>query len=99
MANADPNELLPVLMQAQPNKVRLGAKDEEKDIDKLLAKARIIADSANRLWREFSPCFPCQVGASSGLNWTVGRVRDAAGSRRGVIATITAGPAIITQMC
>jgi DNA polymerase theta len=39
-------------MQAQPNKVKLGAKDEQKFEDKLLAKARIIADSANRLWRE-----------------------------------------------
>jgi DNA polymerase theta len=32
--------------------VKLGAKDEQKFEDKLLAKARIIADSANRLWRE-----------------------------------------------
>ena len=55
VANADPKELLPILMQAQPNKVKLGAKDEQKFTDKLLAKARIIADSANRLWREESP--------------------------------------------
>jgi DNA polymerase theta len=39
-------------MQAQPNKVKLGANDEQKFKDKLLAKARIIADSANRLWRK-----------------------------------------------
>ncbi|KAK4128798.1 P-loop containing nucleoside triphosphate hydrolase protein [Parathielavia appendiculata] len=51
VANADPKELLPVLMQAQPNKVKLGAKDEQKFKEKLLAKARIIADSANRLWQ------------------------------------------------
>ncbi|KAK3394700.1 P-loop containing nucleoside triphosphate hydrolase protein [Podospora didyma] len=51
VANADPSELLPVLMQAQPNKARLEAKDEQKYRDKLLAKARIIADSANRLWQ------------------------------------------------
>ena len=51
VANADPQELLPILMQAQPNKVKLGAKDEEKYTDKLMAKARIIADSANRIWR------------------------------------------------
>ncbi|KAH6650177.1 P-loop containing nucleoside triphosphate hydrolase protein [Chaetomium tenue] len=51
VANADPKELLPVLMQAQPNKVKLGAKDEQKFKDKLLAKAKIIADSANRLWQ------------------------------------------------
>ncbi|KAK4043634.1 P-loop containing nucleoside triphosphate hydrolase protein [Parachaetomium inaequale] len=51
VANADPKELLPILMQAQPNKVKLGAKDEQKFTDKLLAKAKIIADSANRLWQ------------------------------------------------
>ncbi|KAJ4296015.1 hypothetical protein N0V88_004717 [Collariella sp. IMI 366227] len=52
VANADPKELLPILMQAQPNKVKLGgAKDEQKYKDKLLAKAKIIANSANRLWQ------------------------------------------------
>ncbi|RYP34974.1 hypothetical protein DL767_004051 [Monosporascus sp. MG133] len=51
IANADPRELVPVLMQAQPSKVRLKAKDEEKYEEKLLAKAKVIADSANRLWR------------------------------------------------
>ena len=54
VANADPNELLPILLQAQPNKVRLGVKDELKYKQKLLAKARVIADSANRLWRKSS---------------------------------------------
>ncbi|KAK3941565.1 DNA polymerase theta, partial [Diplogelasinospora grovesii] len=51
VANADPKELVPVLMQAQPNKVRLGVRDEQKYKDKLLAKAQVIADSANRLWQ------------------------------------------------
>ncbi|KAK5663458.1 hypothetical protein OQA88_3887 [Cercophora sp. LCS_1] len=51
VANADPNELLPILLQAQPNKVRLEVKDEHKYREKLLAKAKIIADSANRLWQ------------------------------------------------
>ena len=53
VANADPKELVPVLMQAQPNKVRLEAKDEQKYMDKLLAKAKIITESANRIWREY----------------------------------------------
>lgn len=53
VANADPKELLPILMQAQPNKVRLGARDEQMYKEKLLAKAKVIADSANRLWRKF----------------------------------------------
>ncbi|KAK4447536.1 DNA polymerase theta [Podospora aff. communis PSN243] len=52
VANADPSELLPVLLQAQPNKARLEVKDEQKYKEKLLAKAKIIADSANRLWRK-----------------------------------------------
>lgn len=51
IANADPMELVPVLMQAQPTKVRLQSKDEVKYGEKLLAKAKVIADSANRLWQ------------------------------------------------
>lgn len=53
IANADPQELLPILLQAQPNKLRLEAEDEEKYKEKLLSKAKVIADSANRLWREY----------------------------------------------
>ncbi|KAI1808295.1 P-loop containing nucleoside triphosphate hydrolase protein [Daldinia bambusicola] len=51
IANADPQELVPILIQAQPSKVRLKSKDEEKYEEKLLAKAKIIADSASKLWR------------------------------------------------
>lgn len=62
-------------MQAQPNKVKLGAKDEQKYMDKLLAKARIIVDSANRLWRKFSfPIPPLLCCSQEGLY----RDRDAA---------------------
>ncbi len=52
VANADPTELIPVLLQAQPNKVRLEQQDELKYKEKLLVKARVIAESANRLWRK-----------------------------------------------
>ncbi|KAI0137014.1 P-loop containing nucleoside triphosphate hydrolase protein [Xylariales sp. AK1849] len=51
IANADPSELVPVLLQAQPTKVRLKSKDEEKYEEKLSAKARIISESANRMWQ------------------------------------------------
>ncbi|KAI5926823.1 P-loop containing nucleoside triphosphate hydrolase protein [Camillea tinctor] len=51
IANADPKELVPILLQAQPTKVRLKSKDEQKYEEKLLAKAQIITDSANRLWQ------------------------------------------------
>ncbi|KAI1501781.1 P-loop containing nucleoside triphosphate hydrolase protein [Biscogniauxia marginata] len=51
IANADPKELVPILQQAQPTKVRLKSKDEQKYEEKLLAKAQIITDSANRLWQ------------------------------------------------
>jgi replicative superfamily II helicase len=51
VANADPKELLPVLMQAQPTKLRLEARDEGRYKEKLLQKARAIADSANRIWQ------------------------------------------------
>ncbi|KAK4165689.1 P-loop containing nucleoside triphosphate hydrolase protein [Cladorrhinum sp. PSN259] len=59
IANADPSELVPILMQAQPNRARLGGeKDEEKYNEKLLGKAKVIADSANRLWRKLMPSGP-----------------------------------------
>ncbi|KAI0537609.1 P-loop containing nucleoside triphosphate hydrolase protein [Xylaria digitata] len=51
LANASPKELIPILMQAQPTKLRVKSKDEQKYEEKLLAKAQIIADSANRLWQ------------------------------------------------
>ncbi|CAJ2501813.1 Uu.00g046660.m01.CDS01 [Anthostomella pinea] len=51
IANADPKELVPILMQAQPTKLRLKSKDEQKYEEKLFAKAQVITDSANRLWQ------------------------------------------------
>ncbi|KAK1711079.1 DEAD/DEAH box helicase [Colletotrichum lupini] len=51
IANADPNELLPILMQAQPSKLRIKEQESIKYEGKLMAKARVISDSANRLWR------------------------------------------------
>ena len=57
IANADPKELLPVLMQAQPNKIRLKGQAEEKYEEKLMAKANVISNGANRLWRRFPPSF------------------------------------------
>ncbi|KAJ2975226.1 hypothetical protein NUW58_g8416 [Xylaria curta] len=51
LANADPKELVPILMQAQPTKLRVKSKDEQKYEEKLLAKAQVISDSANRLWQ------------------------------------------------
>lgn len=59
VANADPQELVPILMQAQPHKLRLEANDEDKYTEKLLNKAKVIADSANRLWRKFTMKFVC----------------------------------------
>lgn len=47
--------------KAQPNKIRLEAKDEEKYKEKLLNKAKIIADSANRLWREYCNSEPSRI--------------------------------------
>jgi hypothetical protein len=39
--------------QAQPNKLRIKGKADEKYEEKLLAKANVISASANRLWRKF----------------------------------------------
>ncbi|KAL4728623.1 hypothetical protein ACLX1H_005374 [Fusarium chlamydosporum] len=51
IANADPTELLPVLMQAQPNKIRLKGKDNDKYEEKLLVKAKVISDAASKIWK------------------------------------------------
>ncbi|KAM0450319.1 hypothetical protein ACHAO4_006741 [Trichoderma viride] len=56
IANADPKELVLILMQslnhqAQPNKLRIKGKADEKYEEKLLAKANVISASANRLWQ------------------------------------------------
>lgn len=53
MANADPEQLVPILMQAQSNKIRLNTQDDRQVKEKLLIKARAITESANRLWRKF----------------------------------------------
>lgn len=51
LANADPADLVPVLMQAQPNKLRLKSNDDSKYEEKLLAKANVISGSANKIWQ------------------------------------------------
>ncbi|KAI9642193.1 hypothetical protein NHQ30_008995 [Ciborinia camelliae] len=50
IAGADSKELMPVLLMAQPRKLRLAFDDEEKFHAKLLAKAEKIVESANRIW-------------------------------------------------
>lgn len=83
VANADPQELVPILLQAQPNKLRLEAKDEDKYREKLLNKAKVIADSANRLWRKLSTFFATSM---VGTLTVVCRNRNATGYRRGIKA-------------
>ncbi|OLN88554.1 DNA polymerase theta [Colletotrichum chlorophyti] len=51
VANADTKELLPILMQAQPSKLRVKGQESVKYEEKLKAKAKVISDSANRLWQ------------------------------------------------
>ncbi|TGO51404.1 hypothetical protein BCON_0162g00270 [Botryotinia convoluta] len=50
VAGADSRELIPVLLMAQPKKLRLASDDEEKYHAKLFAKATKIVESANRIW-------------------------------------------------
>ncbi|KAI9720429.1 MAG: hypothetical protein M1812_002935 [Candelaria pacifica] len=52
VAEADPKDLIPILLLAQPKKFnrQRDANDDEKYRQKLLAKAEIIVESANRLW-------------------------------------------------
>ncbi|KAJ5013917.1 DNA polymerase theta [Colletotrichum sp. SAR 10_99] len=46
VANADPKEL-----QAQPSKLRIKGQENIKYEEKLMAKAQVISNSANRLWQ------------------------------------------------
>lgn len=50
VAEADAKDLVPVLLLAQPRKSRLDADEEAKYHEKLLLKAEIIVEAANRLW-------------------------------------------------
>ncbi|CAD6445724.1 8e2f2837-c574-4635-9aec-9dd9add3c1ca [Sclerotinia trifoliorum] len=50
IAGADSKELIPILLLAQPRKLRLASDDEEKYHAKLHAKAAKIVESANRIW-------------------------------------------------
>lgn len=50
LGEADPHSLVPVMMQAQAKKMKLHGEAAEKFKQKLLAKAEIIVNSANRLW-------------------------------------------------
>ncbi|KAF7871717.1 hypothetical protein EAF04_003824 [Stromatinia cepivora] len=50
IAGADSKELIPILLLAQPRKLRLASDDEGKYHTKLLAKAAKIVESANRIW-------------------------------------------------
>ncbi|KAF4611394.1 hypothetical protein G7Y89_g15619 [Cudoniella acicularis] len=51
VASADPKELLPVLLLAQPRKPKLESKKTEDNyLEKLQKKAEIISQSANKIW-------------------------------------------------
>jgi len=50
IAEVDAEDLVPILLLAQPKKLRLGEEEEEKYHQKLLLKASIIVTAANRLW-------------------------------------------------
>ena len=50
VAEAEPADLLPIMMQAQSRKLRLDGEAAEKLKTKLLEKAEIMVSSANRLW-------------------------------------------------
>ena len=50
LAEADPQTLVPVMMQAQAKKMKLQGEAATKFKKKLLANAEIVVSSANRLW-------------------------------------------------
>ncbi|CZT03482.1 hypothetical protein WAI453_012309 [Rhynchosporium graminicola] len=52
IAAADVKDIWPVLLQAQPKKVKLAGQEEEKYREKLINKANVISASATRLWEK-----------------------------------------------
>ncbi|KAI9892311.1 MAG: hypothetical protein M1814_001510 [Vezdaea aestivalis] len=50
VANADPQDVMPLLLQAQPRKMKLKPGDDERRLMKLEAKAEIVVSDANRIW-------------------------------------------------
>ncbi|TAQ89791.1 hypothetical protein B7494_g1900 [Chlorociboria aeruginascens] len=50
IAAAHVNDLVPILLMAQPKKLKLDSHDEQKYHEKLLKKAEVISQSANRIW-------------------------------------------------
>ncbi|KAK4939415.1 hypothetical protein LTR10_020312 [Elasticomyces elasticus] len=52
LSDADPQTLVPVMLQAQARKMKLQGEAAERLKAKLLAKAEIIVSSASRLWEK-----------------------------------------------
>ncbi|KAL2064983.1 hypothetical protein VTL71DRAFT_4123 [Oculimacula yallundae] len=52
IAAADVKDIWPVLLQAQPKKVKLSGQEEDKYREKLITKANMISASATRLWEK-----------------------------------------------
>ncbi|KAH8591327.1 P-loop containing nucleoside triphosphate hydrolase protein [Bisporella sp. PMI_857] len=50
IAAADPKDILPVLLQAQPKKLKVEGKEEKDYHGKLLTKAEYICKKANEIW-------------------------------------------------
>ncbi|KAH6709425.1 DEAD/DEAH box helicase [Leptodontidium sp. MPI-SDFR-AT-0119] len=52
IAAADVKDIWPVLLQAQPKKLKLSGPEEEKYCEKLINKANVISACATRLWEK-----------------------------------------------
>ncbi|KAG4437459.1 hypothetical protein IFR05_007064 [Cadophora sp. M221] len=52
IAAADVKDIWPVLLQAQPKKMKLSGPEEERYREKLINKANVISASATRLWEK-----------------------------------------------
>ncbi|MCJ1479789.1 hypothetical protein MMC13_008475 [Lambiella insularis] len=50
VAAADPKDVVPILVLAQPNKLKINGEEEARYYQKLTGKAEIIVSAANRLW-------------------------------------------------
>lgn len=74
------SERLTLCPQAQPSKVRIKARESTKYEEKLFAKAQVISNSANKVWRKSDTSrFPWPIEA---VQLTLCRTPDATGPGR-----------------
>ncbi|KAI9758659.1 MAG: hypothetical protein M4579_002907 [Chaenotheca gracillima] len=57
VAAAEPKDIVPLLLMSSPRKIRLDETEEERHLQKLMVKAEIVVNAANKIWEQDSVVF------------------------------------------